>query len=377
MRSHIQKLISLTVVVAFVAVPAQSYAQSTSTEPTIEDLQERVNELLEQVSQLQEQLTQTQQQVEELRFDRTLRRGMNNEQVEALQEFLASHPDIYPEGLVTGYFGPLTEQAVKRLQKKHGISQVGVVGPQTRSQLNKLLTEGAGKSGNVPPGLLRAPGIAKKLDLDTGTTTDDMDDEEEDEDDEEENEVEGEVESVATSSITVGGEVYTVNDDTEFSDGLSGLDDLEEGDNVKIEYETEDDERTATEIEQEEEDDDENEEEDDEEDNEGDDDENEEGSDDTDDVELNNVSSLIFGTDTAVVTWNTNTETSATLYYSTTTPAAGDANTHTEHNAAMSTHHGFLLDDLEAGTEYNYFGVSTDDAGRSATSSTYSFTTDS
>ena len=43
------------------------------------------------------------------------------------------------------------------------IDQVGNVGPQTMWRINELLTEGAGKSGKVPPGLLRAPGIQKKL----------------------------------------------------------------------------------------------------------------------------------------------------------------------------------------------------------------------
>ncbi|KPJ56029.1 hypothetical protein AMJ49_05910, partial [Parcubacteria bacterium DG_74_2] len=70
-----------------------------------------------------------------------------------------------PEGLVTGYFGPLTKNAVKRFQKIAGIEQVGVVGPKTSARINELLTVGAGKSGKVPPGLLIAPGIRKKANL--------------------------------------------------------------------------------------------------------------------------------------------------------------------------------------------------------------------
>ncbi len=76
---------------------------------------------------------------------------------------LATDPEIYPEGLITGYFGPLTRRAVKRFQKIAGIEQVGVVGPKTLSKINELLEEGAGASGKVPPGLLIAPGIRKKL----------------------------------------------------------------------------------------------------------------------------------------------------------------------------------------------------------------------
>ena len=88
---------------------------------------------------------------------------MSGEDVRTLQEMLATDPDIYPEGLVTGFFGPLTEKAVKKFQEKSGISNVGRVGPQTLSRINQLLTEGAGKSGKIPPGLLKAPGIAKKF----------------------------------------------------------------------------------------------------------------------------------------------------------------------------------------------------------------------
>lgn len=37
----------------------------------------------------------------------------------------------------TGWFGPLTEQAVMQYQAQHGIEQTGTVGPLTRAQLNK------------------------------------------------------------------------------------------------------------------------------------------------------------------------------------------------------------------------------------------------
>lgn len=43
--------------------------------------------------------------------------------------------------MVTGYFGPLTEAAVKRFQQKYGIEPIGIVGPKTRAVLNKLTVE--------------------------------------------------------------------------------------------------------------------------------------------------------------------------------------------------------------------------------------------
>ncbi len=65
-------------------------------------------------------------------------------EVTELQEWLADMPDIYPEGLVTGYFGPATERAVQRYQAKHGIvssgdpdtTGYGVFGPMTRGKVN-------------------------------------------------------------------------------------------------------------------------------------------------------------------------------------------------------------------------------------------------
>lgn len=69
-------------------------------------------------------------------FTKTLRKGSSGAEVKKLQEALAAMPDVYPEGLASGYFGALTEKAVKRFQAKYGFEQIGIVGPRTRAQLN-------------------------------------------------------------------------------------------------------------------------------------------------------------------------------------------------------------------------------------------------
>ena len=86
------------------------------------------------------------------KFERNLRFGMRGEDVKCLQQFLKSQgPEIYPEGLVTGYFGPLTFSAVKRFQQKYwqeilspwGLTKdqpTGFVGPTTRAKINQLLS---------------------------------------------------------------------------------------------------------------------------------------------------------------------------------------------------------------------------------------------
>lgn len=72
-------------------------------------------------------------------FSKTLKRGSFGDEVKQLQEFLKTMPDVYPEGLVSGYFGTLTEKAVKRFQGKYEIEQVGIVGPKTRAKLSDLI----------------------------------------------------------------------------------------------------------------------------------------------------------------------------------------------------------------------------------------------
>ena len=84
-------------------------------------------------------------------LEKNLKFGMQDTQVICLQQFLKSQgSEIYPEGLITGYFGPLTFSAVKRFQQKYwqeilapwGLKKeeaTGFVGPTTRAKINQLL----------------------------------------------------------------------------------------------------------------------------------------------------------------------------------------------------------------------------------------------
>jgi|SRR3989344_1605108 len=68
-------------------------------------------------------------------FNRLLSVGSTGDDVKALQVKLIAEGLLKAQ--VTGYFGPLTKAAVKAYQAKYGISQLGIVGPATRAQLNK------------------------------------------------------------------------------------------------------------------------------------------------------------------------------------------------------------------------------------------------
>lgn len=76
------------------------------------------------------------------KFMKYLEKGSRGADVTALQNYLKTFPDLYPEGLVTGTFGPATERAIGRFQEKYGIAKkgqvgYGVVGPRTRAKLNE------------------------------------------------------------------------------------------------------------------------------------------------------------------------------------------------------------------------------------------------
>ncbi len=74
---------------------------------------------------------------------RQLELGMSGSDVSALQTFLAQDNTIYPQGLVTGYFGTLTQSAVSNFQAKNGIATAGRVGPITLAAINAQMNNGS------------------------------------------------------------------------------------------------------------------------------------------------------------------------------------------------------------------------------------------
>ena len=67
-----------------------------------------------------------------------------------LQQFLSTNSQIYPAGIVTGYYGPLTEAAVTQFQVVYGIAQVGNVGPITEAKINNIMASGLGLDNTAP-----------------------------------------------------------------------------------------------------------------------------------------------------------------------------------------------------------------------------------
>ena len=156
-------VLAALLVIPAVPAKADTATSTSSTTVTIESLQDLIDQLKAQVQELLNARNAVQETRQELRLNisRYLQQGATGEDVTELQEYLALDSDIYPQGLVTGYFGPLTAAAVRKFQAAHGIEQVGVVGPKTRAKLQELFQNGWGPN-ETPPGLTTAPGIQKK-----------------------------------------------------------------------------------------------------------------------------------------------------------------------------------------------------------------------
>ena len=169
---YVASILIFATAFAFLSFTTTSFAQESDNnlDLTFSQLKQYIAELESQIAALQVQLNAAKKievQINEItEFTQTLQAGMTGDGVKKLQEFLKQFPDIYPEGLVTGYFGQLTEAAIKRFQDKQGIEVVGIVGPKTRAKLNELATSSAiTPSETIPvasaiPSTLATPAIS-------------------------------------------------------------------------------------------------------------------------------------------------------------------------------------------------------------------------
>ena len=80
--------------------------------------------------------------------------GASNDEIKQLQKILATDPSIYPEGMVTGYFGPLTSRAVARLQTKHKLENRGMLTSETRDFINSILEAYGIEDALIPADIL-------------------------------------------------------------------------------------------------------------------------------------------------------------------------------------------------------------------------------
>ncbi|MGM0629485.1 MAG: MliC family protein, partial [Patescibacteria group bacterium] len=117
----------------------ESDDEDSNEEPDSVDRQgERKGKLPEQASSRAHQVQNC------LKIGRMIRNGSAGSDVEELQKFLKEEGDFDYEK-TTGYYGPITEQAVKKFQKRKGIvangspeeTGYGQVGPKTRAAIHQ------------------------------------------------------------------------------------------------------------------------------------------------------------------------------------------------------------------------------------------------
>ena len=76
--------------------------------------------------------------------------GSRGSQVSEVQQFLATNSFVYPAGLVTGYYGSLTQAAVKQFQLAYNILPTGTVNSATLVKFNAVEASGLGFDISAP-----------------------------------------------------------------------------------------------------------------------------------------------------------------------------------------------------------------------------------
>lgn len=301
---------------------------SSSTDAVIAQLQIQIADLMAKIAALKQAQADVQAARQNvsgtMQLIGNLKEGMSGEQVKLLQTVLATDKTIYPEGTVSGYYGRLTKEAVKRFQKHHGIEGTGYTGPKTMNKMNELLSntpllknedkddekrEGHRremKRGSefciaVPPGHLVAPGWRKHHE----------DDEEEDENDDED--------TVIPRCKTIPPGIWDKIRNSSTTPPVTPTPD------------------TTAPV-------------------------------------LSAITSTVTSSTTATVTWSTNETATSKVYYGTTTPV-NTSTALTSSNATLVLTHSLGLFGLTASTTYYVMAESRDAANNIGTSSPISFTT--
>src|SRR3989344_6246203 len=149
-RRTLQGIAIATIIVVFVALAGRLVAPSVSAQ-TADEIQVQIKELVAKIAELTKQLKilQGEPVPPEAKPDpgpgmgyphricgilnRNLTQGTKGDDVVGLQEFLSA--EGYLSANATGYFGPMTAQAVAKWQAQEGVAAVGSFGPMSRERV--------------------------------------------------------------------------------------------------------------------------------------------------------------------------------------------------------------------------------------------------
>ncbi len=138
------KLIYITtafVVMVGSIVPHSVFAQSTAPAVTVTPSVEELTVQLQELTALYERLvTQAKGMSSPTPGIKSgLKFGMTDDDIKKVQALLATDVTIYPGGFVTGYYGTLTQDALKRFQAKNNLTVNGELDTMTRVAIDALL----------------------------------------------------------------------------------------------------------------------------------------------------------------------------------------------------------------------------------------------
>ncbi|MEK7462137.1 MAG: peptidoglycan-binding domain-containing protein, partial [Patescibacteria group bacterium] len=161
---------------------------TTTTTTSQSDMLSKIQELMKLIASLQEQINAAKGAIQELATDLDL--GAKNDDVLKAQEILASDPTLF--GVKpTGYFGPMTQEAIKKFQERYGLEVTGRLDEATRDVMKELRKER--KEGRVPFGLIKSGEVKDRIlarlhaKWDHDDEDDDMDDDDDEDNDDEDN----------------------------------------------------------------------------------------------------------------------------------------------------------------------------------------------
>ncbi|HEY4513786.1 MAG TPA: peptidoglycan-binding protein [Candidatus Paceibacterota bacterium] len=346
--------------VALLFVASTSFPVLASGQGLTDENLKKIQELTNQIKALQEQIRALQAQQIQLQASSThaiaeivqsLRQGSAGDQVKVLQTLLSLNAAIYPEGAVTGFFGPATRRALERFQRANGLEVVGFAGPRTRALLNSLIRKEFKEASKIdddvaedvkeaiasitlptPPAGCAIPGLP------TATSSPFI-------------VRDGKVKIVQTGNIFIyhdGKHKIVITPNTYIEkDGKKQLlitpgMRIEKDGKFKMLVPCN---ATTT-----------------------------PPLPDTTPPSLSSLTATSVTHQSASVSWITNEQATGQVYFGTTTPFSLSS-TATQSNSSLLTNHSFNLTGLSATTTYNFVVVSKDAAGNTATSSQQSFTT--
>lgn len=105
-------------------------------------------------------------------FSIVLKLGSKGNEVKELQKILIEKG--YLVGTADGYFGKMTEDAVKKFQIANGLVADGVVGPMARQALNKIITVVTSVTTTTPVDTATVQTLKLKLNLKFGLSGDEV-----------------------------------------------------------------------------------------------------------------------------------------------------------------------------------------------------------